>query len=407
MKKIFQINIEVNSGSTGRIAEQIGIVAINNGFESYITYARGYNPSLSKTIKIGNKVSLLSHLLKTRIFGEHLNGSYFATKSLIRKIKALNPDIIHLHQLHGYFLNVPLLFKFLKKYNKPVVWTLHDCWAFTGHCSYFTVAKCDKWLKQCSNCPQLKKYPKSLFFDKSYSEYNSKKQLFNEIKHLTLVGVSNWVAELAKLSFLKNKVILSIPNGVNTKVFTHKQNQVEILDKYGLVSKNRYIIAAGTTWIKTKGLEDYKALSEILPDDVKLILVGINDELAKLMPSSIYCIPRTESQEELANLYSASEILLCLSYQESFGMTPIEAMSCGTPMIVYNNTALTELVDVKTGRIVNTGDVNAVKNAIVEMLEIGKNSFSSACLNKAHSKYGIETTYLKYIELYQTLVNNK
>ncbi len=405
--KLLQINIEVNSGSTGRIAEQIGLVLKNNGFESYITYARGYNPSMSNVIKVGNRLSILSHLFRTRLWGEHLNGSYIPTLKLIRSIKKINPDIIHLHQIHGYYINVPLLFKFLKNFGKPVVWTLHDCWAFTGHCSYFTLVECDKWKTNCYQCPQFDRYPKSYFFDKSNQEYLTKRKLFNDLPNLVLVGVSEWVAQLAAESFIKNKKIISVYNGVNTEIFRQMFNRHEVLTKYNINPTSKVLIASGTTWIKSKGLEDYKKLADILPEDYQLVLVGVDKKVVTEIPSKIITIPRTESQNELAELYSAAEILLCLSYQESFGMTPVEAMACGTPAIVYNNTALSELVNESTGRLVPTGNINVVLEMIREITSIGKDSFSLNCRNRVLEIYDMNLTYKKYLNLYLELNNTK
>lgn len=407
MPKLLQINIEVNSGSTGRIAEELGILAMESGFESYITYARGFNPSKSTIFKIGNKLSILLHFLKTRFLGEHLNGSILPTVLLIRKIKKIRPDIIHLHQMHGYYINVPLLFKFLKKSNIPIVWTLHDCWAFTGHCSYFTLVGCDKWKTSCYQCPQFDRYPKSYFFDKSNQEYLTKKKLFNDLPNLVLVGVSEWVAKLAGESFLKNKKNISVFNGVNTEVFRQMFNRNEVLTKYNINPTIKVLIASGTTWIKSKGLEDYKKLADILPEDYQLVLVGVDKKVATEIPSKIITIPRTESQNELAELYSAAEILLCLSYQESFGMTPVEAMACGTPAIVYNNTALSELVNELTGRLVPTGNINIVLEMIREITSIGKNSFSLNCRNRVLEFYDMNLTYKKYLNLYLELNNTK
>lgn len=403
-KTLIQINIEVNSGSTGRIAEQIGKVAMDNGFESYITYARGYNQSQSKVIKIGNKFSIILHLLKTRLLGEHLNGSRFSTLKLINQIKTINPDIIHLHQMHGYYLNIPLLINFLKEFNKPVIWTLHDCWAFTGHCSYFTLVDCNKWETECNNCPQCKKYPKSLFFDKSKSEFYQKQKLFNSLNNLTLVGVSDWVANLAKSSFLSQKKITSIYNCIDLNLFKPSFNRSDIISKYGLEKNKKILVASGTTWIKSKGLDDYILLAEMLPSDYQLILVGINETISKNISSKIKCIKRTESQIELAEIYSAAEILLCLSYQESFGLTPIEAMACGTPSIVYSNTALNEIVTEKTGIKVETGDLEAVIEAINNISNNGKKFYFQNCLQRAKEMYDMNKNYLNYIDLYYKLL---
>lgn len=407
-KKILQIGIEVNSGSTGRIAEQIGTVALENGFESYITYSRGFNPSKSKVIKIGNKLSFYMHVLRTRMFGDHLNGSKLSTLKLIKTVKSIKPDIIHLHQIHGYYLNVPLLFDFLKKYNKPVVWTLHDIWAFTGHCTYFRLENenCNKWTSECNNCPKINNYPKSIYFDNSRSNFYTKKILFNSLQDLTIVGVSNWIANQAKLSFLKNNSnkIISVSNGVDTNLFYPRKNREQILAKFNLDKNKLYLIASGTTWIKTKGLEDYQSLSKKLPSNIQLILVGINSKTASKMPSEIKCFERTESQDELAELYSISEVLLCLSYQESFGLTPIEAMSCGTPAIVYDNTALSELVAENTGELVETGNLVLVLSAINKILNKGKMFYHQTCIDYVRDKYEKEITYKNYIKIYKRLL---
>jgi putative colanic acid biosynthesis glycosyltransferase len=405
-KKILQIGIEVNSGSTGKIAEQIGSVAIKNGFESYITYARGFNPSESNVIKIGNKLSIFLHLLRTRFCGDHLNGSKFATLKLIKKIKSIQPDIIHLHQIHGYFLNVPLLFNFLKEYNKPVVWTLHDCWAFTGHCTYFSIEKCNKWTSECNNCPKINNYPKSIHIDNSKSEFYTKKKLFNGLQDLTIVGVSNWMANQAKMSFLNINTteITTVLNGVDTSLFYPRKNRKQILDKYNLEQNKNFVITAGTTWLKAKGLDDYQNLSKILPDNIQLIMVGVDSNLKSKLPSNIKCFKRTESQDELAELYSISEILLCLSYQESFGLTPIEAMACGTPAIVYDNTALSELIIKNTGELVETGNIELVLAKINKMLNKGKMFYYKACIDRAKRKYEKEITYENYIKIYKKLL---
>ncbi len=343
-KKLLQIGIEVNSGSTGRIAEQIGLVAMKNGFESYITFARDYNTSQSVVIKIGNAFNIFFHVLRTRLFGDHLNGSKLATLRLIKKIKKIKPDIIHLHQLHGYYLHIPILFNFLKSLKTPVVWTIHDNWAFT-------------------EIP-FGSYPKSLFFDKSKQNFLRKKKVFTNMTNIRLVGVSKWIRDLAKKSFLNNYDISIIPNGIDISFFYPRNNKSHILKKYNLNPKKKYLIASGTTWNLNKGILDYKKLSKLLPKNIILILVGIKDHKIFASETNIKCISRTESQKELAELYSISEILLCLSYKESFGLTPIEAMSCGTPAIVYDNTALTELVTKKTGELIETGNLKLVLSAI-------------------------------------------
>ena len=401
--KILQISVEVNSGSIGKIVEQIGELSIKEGFESYIAYGRGKNNSTSNIFKVGNILNFLIHIMQTRIFGEHLSGSWFSTQKLISRIRKLDPDIIHLHQIHGYYLNVPLLFNFLNDFNKPVIWTFHDNWAFTGHCSFFTFIGCNKWKTQCHTCPLFDRYPKSLYFDKSRREFGLKKKLFNQLDKLTIVAVSNWIAQNIKSSFLNEIPVTTIFNGVNTKLFFPRENNDKIIQKYGLNPSKKYLIATGTTWIKPKGLDDYTKLSELLPSDIQIILVGISKKIAKNLSDKIICIPRTESQDELAHLYSFAEVLLCLSYQESFGMPPIEAMSCGTPSIVYDNTALPELITLQTGRVIKTGDLYEVVNAINDILKIGKSSFTNSCVQRAKNIYDMDVSYKNYINLYKNI----
>ena len=383
-KKLLQIGIEVNSGSTGRIAEQIGLVAMKNGFESYITFARDYNPSRSVVIKIGSALNIFFHVLRTRLFGDHLGGSKLATLSLIKKIKKLRPDIIHLHQLHGYYLHIPILFNFLKSLKTPVVWTIHDNWAFT-------------------EIP-FGSYPKSLFFDKSKQNFLRKKKIFTNMTNIRLVGVSKWISDLAKNSFLNNYDISIIPNGIDISIFYPRDNKRHILKKYKLNTKKKYLIASGTTWNSNKGILDYKKLSKLLPKNIILILVGIKDHKIFAGETNIKCIPRTESQDELAELYSISEILLCLSYKESFGLTPIEAMACGTPSIVYDNTALPELVTKNTGNIVETGNLKLVLASIKKILNKGKMFYHQTCIDHVRDKYKKEITYENYIKIYKELL---
>lgn len=204
MKRIFQISSEVNSGSVGRIAEQIGEQILANGWESYIAYARDNLPSKSKTIRIGNKLDIISHVLLTRLMDRHGFGSKRATLQLINKIKEIKPDIIQLQHVHGYFINIEILFNFLAEYNVPVVWTFHDCWSFTGHCAHFELVGCQKWQTKCYECPQIHQYPKS-WVDNSTENFENKKKLFNSLEKLTIVPVSDWLQKEVKKSFLKKK----------------------------------------------------------------------------------------------------------------------------------------------------------------------------------------------------------
>ena len=285
MKTLLQINSVVNYGSTGRIVEELGQLAINNGWRSYVAYGRNSNKSKSKLIKIGTACDVKTHGLQTRLFDRHGLGSCNATKKLIEQIKEIKPDIIHLHNLHGYYLNINVLFKYLNVSNIPIVWTFHDCWAMTGHCSYFDFAGCDKWKTECYNCPQKKEYPSSFGLDQSKRNYNLKRELFTSVNNLTIVPVSKWLEGIVRQSFLAKFPIQVINNGINIDIF-HALQDFSIRDKYKL--KDKFIIlGVANVWEHRKGLKDFIELSINLDLNYQIILVGLTESQKKKLPSNI------------------------------------------------------------------------------------------------------------------------
>ncbi|HHX68450.1 MAG TPA: glycosyltransferase [Gallicola sp.] len=405
MKILLQINSVVNSGSTGRIAEEIGQTAIAAGWESYIAYGRNERPSSSKLIKIGTDKDIKLHGLQTRLFDRHGLGSKDATTAFIRKVEDIKPDIVHLHNIHGYYINMEVLFHYLKKVNVPVVWTFHDCWPITGHCSYFTFIGCEKWKTQCYECPQKRGYPASYFIDRSKKNYNLKKELFNSLSNLTLVPVSQWLSGILKESFLQNYPIKVINNGINTEVFKPSLSS-DFRNKYGL--KDKFILlGVASVWEERKGLKDFIELSKLLDSDCQIVLVGLTKKQIEQLPENILGIERTENVEELADIYSSADIVLNLSYEETFGLTTIEGFACGTPGIVYNATASPELIDKSTGLIVEPGDINGIVESINKIKENGKQYYSDACESRAHKFYKKEDRYKEYIDLYESLLKRR
>tara|TARA_B100001059_G_C17770531_1_gene548164 strand:+ start:312 stop:1472 length:1161 start_codon:yes stop_codon:yes gene_type:complete len=380
MPKLLQINSVVNTGSTGKIVEQIGVLAIKNGYDSYIAGARRFSESKSKVINISNKLSIFLHVARTRISGNHLYGSKKSTKRLIEVIKNIKPDIIHLHNLHGYYLDFPLLFNYLKKLKTPIIFTMHDYWSF--------------------KLIPFNEYPKSFFIDKSEIELLMKENLFNQLDNFIMTGVSKWIIEQSNLSFFKGYEKKLISNGIDISLFRPRKNRNKLLKKYNLPSENKYLIAVGTTWTKSKGIYDYINLSDKLPDNCKLIMVGVNSRIRKKIPKEIIIIPRTDSQYELSELYSISELLLCLSYNESFGLTPVEAMACGTPSIVYENTALRELVSKNIIESVESGRLDQVLLKIDKIINNNKSYYRENCRSRAENLYDYSCNYMKYIKLY-------
>jgi glycosyltransferase involved in cell wall biosynthesis len=408
MKKpvVLQISIEVNSGSVGRISEQIGEKAIELGWESYITFARNNNSSKSQLIKIGSNIDVCLHGLETRIFDNHGLGSRIATRRLISKIKSIRPDIIHLHHLHGYYINIKILFDYLSSIDIPIVWTFHDCWSFTGHCAFFSSVGCDKWKTECHNCEQKAEYPKSLVFDRSRKNYLEKKKIFNSVKNLTIITVSDWLRDIVKDSFHEKYPIRRIYNGVDTNVFFPKKTRGHIEEIYG--TKGKYIIlGVASTWEKRKGLRDFIRLNELLPtDDFVIVLIGLDKNQIKNLPSSIVGIERTESVEALVDFYSEADLYINLSREETFGLTTVEAMACGTPVIVYNSTVCPEIIDESVGVVVEVKDFCSLVKAVFFIKDKGKLQFQNVCREKVISLYDKEKNMAKYVDLYNELLLN-
>lgn len=402
MQKILQINVVVNSGSTGRIAEEIGKLAIAKGWQNYIAYGRNERPSQSELIRIGTDWDMKIHGLQTRLFDRHGLGSINATKQFVRKIEQINPDIIHLHNIHGYYLNYPILFEYLSSSNIPVVWTLHDCWPITGHCVYFDFIGCEKWKTQCYACPQKSTYPANYFQDRSNLNYLLKKELFSSLEKLTLVPVSEWLAKIMRDSFLKKKSIKVIHNGIDTDSFRPIPEDT-IRNKYKLADKF-VILGVASIWSPRKGLDDFIDLYKRLDSSYQIILVGLSKKQIKTLPSAIIGIERTESVNELAELYSESDVFLNPTYEDNFPTTNLESMACGTPVITYRTGGSPESINEDTGLIIEKGNIEGLISAIEKIKENGKTFYSKACVNRAKQLYKNENKYKEYLDLYTQLL---
>ena len=403
MPKLLQINSVVNFRSTGKIVEEIANKVISKGWESHVAYGRLARPSQSVLLKIGNNWDLIFHGLQNRLLDNQGLASKQATIKFIKQIKVIKPDIIHIHNIHDYYINYEILFNYLITSDIPIVWTFHDCWPITGHCAHFSLIDCDKWKIECYHCPQKKGYPTSYFLDRSRRNYQLKKKLFNSVKNLTIVTVSDWLGAIVKESNLSKFPVRVINNGIDINTFSPQVNSRDIRTKYDI--KDRMMLfGAATAWSESKGLKDYYLLSEQLKDDTIIVLVGLSANQMKQLPSKIIGIPRTENISELVQLYSAADIVLNLSYQETFGLTTVEGLSCGTPGVVYNCTASPELITKETGFIVEPGDINGILKAVYKIKENGKSFYSNACRARAIQFYDKDQKYQEYINLYNSLV---
>ena len=407
-KKLLQINGSVNTGSTGRIAEEIGQRAIAVGYESFIAYGRTARESQSKTIKVGTPWDMRWHGLMSLLFDAHGFASTNATIELVRQIDVINPDIILLHNLHGYYLNVEVLLKYLKEKGLPVFWTLHDCWPFTGHCSHFMRYDCERYKSQCHDCPNRNGYPRSLFLDRSKHNFRIKKSLIQGLPNLTFIPVCEWMNKVVAESFMGGVKTKVIYNGVDASTF----NPVTIVecnklkDKYQIPDK-KIILGVASTWKKRLALYDFYWLSEQFSSDYQIVLVGMSKSQIKQLPKGIIGIRRTESVQELAALYSLANVFVNPTYVDNFPTTNIEALACGTPVVTYNTGGSPEAIDENTGIVVPKGDKEALKNAIVEVVTKKEKYTSEACRQRAVEHFDKDDRFGDYIELFNKTLKIK
>jgi len=396
--RILQINTAVNTGSTGRIAEDIGKVLIEHGHESYIAFGRGDRPSQSKKIKIGTKLDTYKHGIKTLVFDKHGLSSSQATKEFLNKVDEVKPDVVGLHNIHGYYINYKILFEYLKAKQLPVLWTFHDCWPFTGHCTYFDSVDCRKWETHCNNCPKTASYPKALV-DRSYNNFEDKKEAFTGLDNLKIITPSHWLANHVKHSFLKNYPVEVIHNGIDLSLFKPDITQYK--------PEEKIVLGVASTWDKRKGLEDFKTLRKTLPLSTKIVLIGLRKKQIDTLPEGITGISRTENTEELITWYNKASVFVNPTYTDNFPTTNIEALACGTPVITYNTGGSPEAIDNSersTGMVVEKGNVEKLSMAILSIKK--NNAVIDSCRRRAELCFDAKERYLDYLNLYNSYYND-
>lgn len=401
MKKLVQINTVCNN-STGQIMHDIQEEAVEQGYDAISFVGRRKVYKDLKCEKFGNPISFWSHVVLNTLFDCQGYGSYFATKKLIRRLREEKPDIIHLHNLHGYYLHLPLLFRYLKaEFRGRLFWTFHDCWPFTGHCPHFVIAECDRWKTKCCKCPQKKSYPISLFFDSSYKNYENKKRMFTSVKDLTIITPSEWLGELAKESFFKGFNVQVVNNGIDTDIFSpclDNQKARKILNKYNIPDNRKILLGVAGIWESRKGLDKFIGLSDLVDDSYIIVLVGLSKRRIKSMPNNIIGIEHTENKADLAVLYSMAHIFINPSMEESFSLVTVEAMACGTPVIALGTSAVKELVDADCGIILQE---NSVENYMEAVREIETKNLSRELIAQKALRYSKECMTKKVLELYE------
>lgn len=403
MKKLLLVNTSINTGSTGRIAEGIGRLVSLNDFECYAAYGVKNNSSELKTIRIGSVFDRYVHAISSRMMDAHGLASKCATKHFIAAIEHLAPDLINLHNIHGYYLNIEILFNFLGAADIPIVWTLHDCWPFTGHCSYFDAVECNRWKQSCYNCPNLHGYPASLFYDGSKRNYRLKQKLFRQIKRLVFVAPCSWMADVVQNSFMKDYPVEIIHNGVDLSVFRPitEFEQIQFRKRFSLNNKRIYLGVANV-WDKRKGLNDFLYLSEHISPEERIVLIGLKKDQQISLPHNILGISRTENIRDLAAWYSVADVFVNPTYVDNFPTTNIEALACGTPVVTYRTGGSPEAIDIHTGMSIKRGDLDALLQAI---RTVGENaqSYAMACRCRAENYFDQNQRYIDYLHLFQRI----
>jgi len=399
-KKLVQINTVCNT-STGQIMHDIQKEAESQGYDTISFVGRRKVYTDLKCEKFGNGFAFWIHVVLNTVFDCQGYGSYFVTKKLIKRLQEEKPDIIHLHNLHGYYLYLPLLFRYLQQeFKGKLYWTFHDCWPFTGHCPHFVIAKCDRWKRGCYHCPQKTIYPISFFMDASSGNYKRKKEMFTSVGPFTIITPSQWMKSLIQESFFKEFRVEVVNNGIDHNIFHPNKNMgalEKVLEKHHIPKQKKILLGVAGIWEKRKGLDLLVHLADKITEEYVIVLVGLNKHQIKSMPRNIIGIERTENKEELASLYSAAYIFINPSMEESFSLVTVEAMSCGIPVIALDTSAVKELIDEECGVILHE---NQVQNYLGAVKRIEERGIQREKIAERAARYDKEQMVKSILQLY-------
>lgn len=392
--KISQINATCNKGSTGKICVSISKLLSKSGFENNILYCVG-NSDYPLGIRYSEQIDIKFGAFSARVLGNWGLEGKTATKKLIAELDKFQPDIIHLHNIHSHACNIQMLFEWIKEHHVKVVWTFHDCWAFTGYCMYYDFCHCDKWKTKCEKCEQKKMY--SLLFDNSEKLRKIKEHLLGEV-NLTIVTPSHWLADQVSMSHLSECSINIINNGIDLDVFNPINSCFK--ERYKCQGKS-IVLGVASFWERRKGIDVFVKLSQLLNAQYQIVLVGTNDEIDKQIPSNIISIHRTNNQLELAEIYSSADVFVNPTREDNYPTVNMEALACGTPVITFNTGGSPEMLDDTCGIVVEREDIDGLVEAVRLVAE--KKIFSlEACLKKAE-EFHQDICFQKYLDLYRRI----
>ena len=406
---VLQINTVGSYGSTGKNAVDIADELIKYNVNSMIAY--GQRKSLYEhSFNFGIRIENIVHSVLGRLTGLQGFYSWIGTMRLLRFADRFKPDLIHVNNLHGNYICFPMLVKYIVKNRIPVVVTMHDCWYYTGNCAHYVSIGCDKWKSGCGNCPNIHLYPNSLLFDTSRMIYRKKCKSYKAISNIRFVAVSDWIANEFKRSMFSEYSVCRIYNWVDSSVFSpDSDNDEAVLDKYGLIKDQEYILGVCGRWSESKGIKDWMKIAHLLDKNIPIVLIGNYDDeyMPERLMNNIRMITYVDSATELAAIYRNSLLFLNLSEAESFGKTTAEALSSGIPVIVYDTTACPELVGPNCGYVVPLHDISGVVNCINEVCNNGKDYYSKYCRDFALENFDKKTNIGYYYNVYKEMVNGE
>lgn len=401
--RILQLNMTYGNGSTGKILKDLSSALTTNNIKIYSAFGFYDNPdrNIYKVLRGKSTFYVKYNLGLTYLTGFHGCFHKKDTIKLIKWIDKIGPDLIHIHNIHGNWIHLETLFDYLKRSGKPIVWTLHDCWPFTGQCAYFEYIKCFKWIDGCHDCINLNTYPKSFFFDHSKEQWIKKKEMFNGFDNLIIVTPSEWLSKYVSRSFLGGYEIEVIHNGIDLEIFKPCENNVR--ETYGILKNKKILLGVANSWSSRKGLNQLIKLNELIDDHYQMIIVGLNHRQLKKLPNSIIGIERTNSRESLVKLYSAADVFVNPTLEDNFPTTNLEAMACGTPVVTFNTGGSPEALTPDTGIVVFKKNEFELLKAIKEVLTFS--DIENKCRNNA-KRFSKEIFTKKYMNIYTRLYEN-
>ena len=395
--KVLFVNLVYGIGSTGKIIADIMNLLKKYGNDVKALYGTGACSDNADTVKVSGKLEYYFHNAVSR-FTDHAGlYSWAATRKMIREIRAFQPDLIHLHTLHGFYVNYEMLFRFLKEANIPVVWTLHDCWTFTGHCTHFSQVKCIQWQTECRDCKLLYRYPQCYWKGDVRRNFLRKKAAFTGVKNLTITTPSQWLADQVSRSFLQNYPITVIPNGIDRMIFSPQPSSLR--EKYHLEDK-KIVLGVANAWNARKGLPDLLTLADRLGSDYQGVLFGLIEKQLPDIPSDVLGLLRTANQTELAQWYTAADVFVNPTYEDTFPSVDLEAQACGTPVVVYETDGCPETVMPGNGLLIPQGDMQALENAVKTIADSGRRADPQRM-----AQFDREQAYQGYIKLYKDILS--